>query len=304
MNESAGEQLSELLNDVLQLPTTDALDAADEPDGDTPARPAREGLPRSFRMRHDAHYVDELLSAAPPATMNPSTRTSATSALALIAGRLESLVAHAAIIDAHQDSGTLVARSVQSEFARVARVARAAVIASDGETLYRRSVSIGEIADDVSRAIAAIVRFGGVECEITADDRAFTVMADPTLVVHAIVSTIDALAELLAHPRRRQTAGRGLVVRISLTAQAAKVRPALIVDVACPSISVSDRQAERLFENQEEDYRESAGAGVLLAAASRVARAHGGRSDVKRHAVAGITITFVYPQAPADSRVA
>jgi K+-sensing histidine kinase KdpD len=304
VNESAGEQLSELINDVLQLPTTDTLDGADESDEPAQGRTTREGLPRSFRMRHDAHYVDELLSAPTAASVTP-TRVSATAALALIAGRLESLVAHAAVIDAHQDGATLVARTVQAEFARVARLSRAAVIANDGETLYRGTVSVGEIADDVTRAIAPIARSGCMDCEISVDDRTFTLTADPALVVHAIVATIDALSELMrSHPRRRAVETRQLPARISFTVQSAKVRPALIVDLTCPSVSIAERQAERLFENHEEDYRESAGAGVLLAAAARVARAHGGRADVKRHAVAGVTITFVYPQAPPDPRLA
>ena len=65
MNESAGEQITELLNDDLLLTDTDHLDATDDADEEPPVRTSREGLPRSFRMRHDAHYVDELMSRAP-----------------------------------------------------------------------------------------------------------------------------------------------------------------------------------------------------------------------------------------------
>lgn len=36
---------------------------------ETPARPAREGLPKRFRMRHGGHYVDELLGDAPLRTV-------------------------------------------------------------------------------------------------------------------------------------------------------------------------------------------------------------------------------------------
>lgn len=303
MNESAGEQATELLNDVLRVPTKDNLDAADESDGPTHVRPDREGLPRSFRMRHDSHYVDELL-AARPATMTPPTPASAAPALALIARRLESLVAHAALIDAHHDAATLVARSVQSEFARVARVARAAVIANEGETLYRRSVPIGQIADEVSQAVAPISRLGGIECEVAVDDSTFQIMADSTLVVHAVVSTLDGLAELLlSHPRRNPVEPRQLAARVSMTVHSAKVRPAVMIDVTCPSMSITERQAERLFDNHEDDYRECAGAGILLAAAARVARAHGGRADVRRQNGGGVTVTFVYPQASGDPRL-
>ena len=36
---------------------------------DSPSRPAREGLPKRFRMRHGRHYVDELLGDAPLRTV-------------------------------------------------------------------------------------------------------------------------------------------------------------------------------------------------------------------------------------------
>lgn len=42
-------------------PDADAVDA-DEPDEDDEPAPQREGLPPGFRMRHDAHYVEELVS--------------------------------------------------------------------------------------------------------------------------------------------------------------------------------------------------------------------------------------------------
>ena len=41
----------------------------DTSDDGEPARPAREGLPKRFRMRHGRHYVDELLGDAPLRTV-------------------------------------------------------------------------------------------------------------------------------------------------------------------------------------------------------------------------------------------
>jgi len=46
--------------------------AADEfigREGERPAPPAKEGLPKRYRMRHGRHYVDELLGDAPPRTI-------------------------------------------------------------------------------------------------------------------------------------------------------------------------------------------------------------------------------------------
>jgi signal transduction histidine kinase len=49
-----------------------------------------------------------------------------------------------------------------------------------------------------------------------------------------------------------------------------------------------------------DDYRAAPAAGILLAAAAHVVRAHGGRADVKRHNGIGATIAYVFPQAVAE----
>src|SRR6476646_4513048 len=59
VNESAGDQIAEILGTHLDL-TEESLESPDDIVDDAPVARAREGLPRSFRMRHDAHYVDEL----------------------------------------------------------------------------------------------------------------------------------------------------------------------------------------------------------------------------------------------------
>lgn len=49
-------------------PLSQRLEPASEQDP-APESAAREGLPRGFRMRHDAHYVDQLDALAPPAVL-------------------------------------------------------------------------------------------------------------------------------------------------------------------------------------------------------------------------------------------
>jgi hypothetical protein len=333
VNESAGEQITELLNDDLLLTDTDHLDATDDADEEPPVRTSREGLPRSFRMRHDAHYVDELMSRAPdgpsavehdpparpaldaapppdrrdrPASVPPHAAPSALSApaaaIALIAGRLESVVAHAGTIRAHQATPAFIAQSVQAEFARVARLARAAAILQDRETPRRRNLTAGAIAERVMTAGAPVARMAGLECEVTVDDPAFTILAEPSLVLQSIAGTVDAVVDLLlADPRWTSFAeGGDPVPRISISLQSVRVRPALILDVICPALFIDGRHAERFFDNVGDDYRAAPSAGILLAAAAHVVRAHGGRADVKRHSGIGATIAYVFPRSVAD----
>jgi hypothetical protein len=138
VNESLGADPTGVLNPGLQLPVPDALDDIDEgSDGEPTFKPPREGLPPSFRMRHDKHYVEKLMSgptiaqgAAQAASPRPSVpaavkplvddrrraadepqRPSA-AAVELIASRLESIVAHGAIPRGHAASTDLVSRVV------------------------------------------------------------------------------------------------------------------------------------------------------------------------------------------------
>jgi hypothetical protein len=332
VNESAGDQITELLNDLL-LTDTDNLDATDDADEEPPVRTSREGLPRSFRMRHDAHYVDELMSRTPdgsstverdqpsrqtleaapppdrrdqpvsvPAHAAASAQSAPAAAVSLIAGRLESVVAHAGAIRQHQATSSLIAQSVQAEFARVARLARAAAILQDRETPRRRSLSAREIADMVLTASAPVARMAGVECDVTVDDPAFAILAEAPLVLQSIAGTVDAVVDLLlADPRRPSFVdGRDPAPRISISLQSVRVRPALILDVICPALVIGGRHAERFFDNVVDDYRAAPAAGILLAAAAHVVRVHGGRADVKRHSGIGATIAYVFPQSVAD----
>jgi len=280
VNESASEQVTDFLNDDLQLPKTDD----DDIDEEDPARTVREGLPRSFRMRHDAHYVDELMSrtAATPAavavTVAPPAQPLAAPvpALPLIAHRLESLVAHAGVIRS-QHAAALMAQSVHTEFARVARLARAAAILQDDEPLARRTVAARDIADAALLAGGPVARLGGLECDVVVEDPSFTILADSALMVQSIAGTIKL--------------------------QSVRVRPAIIVEVICPALCVGSRQAERFFDNDHDDFPIAPAASILLAAAARVVRTHGGRADVQRHGRRGVTVSLVFPQAVGEIRL-
>jgi hypothetical protein len=305
VNETAGEQITEVLNDD-HLHLTDA-------DEETPGRPTREGLPQTFRMRHDAHYVDELMSRpahdspspasdrrdtrgapepAPPAPIGP--------ALGVIADRLESLVSHAGAAGPQLTGPSLVAQSVQVEFVRVTRLARAAATLQHSEPPMRVELSGREIAEAANRAAAPVARLAGLEFDVSADDPAFEILAEPAMVALGIAGTVDAIVDLLLSDPRRQPAmsGRQPAARVCVTLQSVRVRPAIIIDVFCPTLFVSGTHAARFFDNAADDYRAAPAAGVLLAAAAHIVRAHGGRADVKRHNTSGATITYVFPQTP------
>ena len=316
MNESPGADPTEVLNARPQLPVPDTLDDIDDPENETEpvVQPRREGLPSSFRMRHDKHYVEELMStptitpgahAASPRPSAPAAggahvddrrlaadapRRSA-AAVELIAGRLESIVAHGAISRGHASPTDLVARTVQAELQRVSRFARAvAIIARQGEPI-RRSTTAGEIAAAIRSACVRAAAFAGMELQITVDDAGFAVTVERPLVVQAIAGTIDAMLDLTHATDDGLEGGR-----IGVSLQAAKARPALIVDVECPSVAWRAAAADRFFDNDDQDFAVAPAAGILLASAAHVVRLHGGRFEVRIQG--GAAVRYVFPAEP------
>lgn len=316
MKESVGADPAEVLNARPQLPVPDRFDDIDYSDSDSAIKPRREGLPPDFRMRHDKHYVEELMStptigqgaasyaptprpniptvtpaivderrAAPDAAARPSA-----AAVDLIAGRLESIVAHGAI--ARAVSTDLVNRTVQAELQRVSRFARAVAVSARQTEPVRRSVTAGEIAAAIRSACSRVARLMGLSCVVTADDAEFAVAVERSLVVQGVAGTVDALLDLMQTSDTDD--GLDEVGRITVSLKAVKVRPALIIDVDCPTLTWRGTAADRFFENGERDFAVAPAAGILLASAAHMVRLHGGRVEAQLQG--GVSVRYVLPQ--------
>jgi hypothetical protein len=318
VNESLGADSTEVLSARPQLAVPDTLDELDYPsESETQVQSRREGLPPDFRMRHDKHYVEELMSTptitqgavhpANPRSSAPAAgvafvddrrtvpdappRPSAV-AVDLIASRLESIVAHSAISRGSATPADLVGRTVQAELQRVSRFARAVAISSRQTEPMRRSVTAGEIAAAVRSACARVARLNGVDCLVTTDDAGFTIAAERALVVQGIAGTVDALLDLSQTHATDDSVDEG--GRITVSLQSAKVRPALIVDVECPTLAWRSASADRFFDSSDPDFAAAPAAGILLASAAHMVRLHGGRVDVQLQG--GVRIRYVLPQ--------
>jgi len=317
VNEFLGAEPTEVLNVRPQLPVPDEIDdlGPEDSDGDPSLKPRREGIPPGFRMRHDKHYVEELMAtptmgqgAARAANPRPSmaggadvtddrrtpseTPQPSAAALELMASRLESVVAHGAI--ARVPPSDLVARTVQAELQRVSRFARAlAVIARQDEPI-RRSLTAGELAAAVRSACARVTRLHGLQVAVTADEPAFAAAVERPLVVQAIAGTVDALVDLAQGQGIDDNGEDG--GRITVWLQTAKVRPALIVAVECATAAWRGAPAARFFDTDEQDFTSAPAAGVLLAAAAHAVRLHGGRVEAQLHG--GVRVRYVLPQEP------
>jgi hypothetical protein len=317
VKESLGAESTDVLNAQPQLSVPDALDDIYESESETePVNPRREGLPPSFRMRHDKHYVEELMStpsitqgAAPAAAPRPSGTAGApgvddrraapdaqprasAGAVELIASRLESLVAHGAVSGGSAASTDPVGRTVQAELLRVTRFARAVAIIARRSEPVRRPVTAGEIAAAVRSGCTRVARLNGLDCLVSADDAGFAVSVERALIVQAIAGTVDALLDLTYVHGGDDSMEEG--GRVSVSLQAARVRPALIVDVECTALAWRPASADRLFDNNVQDFAAAPAAGILLASAAHVVRLHGGRVEMQPQS--GVTLRYVFPQ--------
>jgi len=323
VKESVGADPTEVLNAGPQLPVPDRFDDIDYADTDAPIKPRREGLPPDFRMRHDKHYVEELMSTPTigqggpyAATARPSIPTTtptivderrtppdaapgpSAAAVELIAGRLESIVAHGAIARAVPTD--LVNRTVQAELQRVSRFARAVAVGARRTEPVRRSVTAGEIAAAIRSACSRVARLTGLSCVVTADDADFAVAVERSLVVHGIDGTVDALLDLTQTGDTEE--GPDEPGRITVSLKAVKIRPALIIDVDCPMLMWRGATADRFFENGERDFATAPAAGILLASAAHMVRLHGGRVEAQLQG--GVSVRYVLPQEPPRATAA
>jgi hypothetical protein len=224
-------------------------------------------------------------------------RSQQTVALELIAGRLESVVAHAAIARRRQGTPDFFEHSIHAELSRIARLSRAATLTDKNHVPLRRSVTAGEIAAAARAACLTVARVNGLECTVTLDDAAFMVSGERSLIALCIVGTVDALSDLLlANPQFQDTSDTGVPLQLTIALRSVRPRPALFVEIGCSVLPLGTGLAVHFFENSDEDYGRTPAAGILLAAAAQVARLHGGWADLKRHNGAGVTVTYVFPQ--------
>jgi hypothetical protein len=300
-----------------QDPATDELLLADSPEDDDSIledEPAagRQGLPPGFRMRHDRHYVDELMgvrvasaSRAMPLVAEPAQAPAAPvskdhsggtdrhlrSALATVAERLDAIRAHAHAV--RRSNASTFDRAMQLELDRAARLAHAAVVLSGEITLSRRESGAGEIAERAMRAIAPLRRFGGVRFESSVEDDRYRIAIDPAKSAFAIAGALEALASVAdgAHEAEDD------VPVVHLRVNGVQPRPALMVEIAVPGIALEGDALASFFEPSSAGHPAGSDGSLLLSAAARIARAHGGRADVKHGPDGELVALFVFPKA-------
>ena len=268
----------------------DLLAGDQEPEAATP--PVREGLPRSFRMRADRHYV-EMLDTPPPrpqvsdsssdapkaaakSAKNTETGDPTAAAAGIRAGSelAQSMSALRAITPLLSDRGAALASSVAVNLIR-AEVWRATYLLNASRFLRgeiapsAKAVHAQAIVDQVLKSIDAERRLRGVTIEERLNLGGSRLSVDEELTVYALsgllMATI-ALTEGQPEPR----------MKLSAELQASEVVVAVVQEHAAAPAEWASRE-------------------VALVAAARIAAACGGKLAVNA-STAGTDVRFVLPK--------
>ena len=297
-----------------QETATDDLLLADSPEDDDPLleepAPARQGLPAGFRMRHDRHYVDELMGmraastsrtvkrvAEPPApAAAPSRETSddvpraLRAAMAAVAERLDVVREHAAA-GRRSSAPSAFDRALQVEIDRASRLAHAGVALGGDLQIARRAITAGELAERTKTVVATLRRLSGVRFDVSVEDPSFRVAVDSAAVSHAIAGALHAFSSLLADATDSDELP---IVHVRL--HSSQSRPALMVEISAAGVTISEDALAGLFDATAGCHAAGSEGAVLLSGAATVARAHGGRADAHRGPDGELVALFVFPK--------
>jgi signal transduction histidine kinase len=271
--------------------------------------PVREGLPPTYRMRHEPHYVEALVAppvAAPaasppplpadvPAAPEPDVATAPVDSLPDV------IAALAASIDAIQASlrdvplrGRPLRERVAIDLAR-AEAARARWIA-DAVAVLRvdplpslDEVDLVAVCGAVAAAFAPEYRLAGGAPETTLPATPAQVFGDERLLTSAVGSVLAAVRALVED---RGDAGRvsiGLAPRVDTATRT--------LEIAQTAVRVPVSAHARFFDPAWSAHPAGATGAVLLAAARRIAEAHGGALELSALDGGGCRFSLSVPAA-------
>jgi nitrogen-specific signal transduction histidine kinase len=197
-----------------QAARTDADEGADDTDadesGEQPSR--REGLPPGFRMRHDSHYVDELMSGGRSArtttvpageSAEPRPEDSADAATAAPAARAyaeigESLEAIGTCLRLFRETARPPAERValeliETEAARAAWLVQALTVLDEESPVANGSVDLEALARRVVRLLAPGRSGSGATFTIESSAPGLKARGDESLLAMAVAAIATAL---------------------------------------------------------------------------------------------------------------
>lgn len=256
--------------------------------------PRREGLPPSFSMRHEPHYVDALFEPRPAVRQAVSPAAAEPAWLAAAAGAIvESLGSMTRVLESVPRRGRSLHDRVALELLR-AETARARCVADAVAVLYADLLpALDEV--DLVATVASVLDGFAFEDRLSGltpaarPEGACRVFGDPDLLRTAIAALVTAARTLAA--------GRGDAQRIGVSLGPAAEDGLRTIRIEQWAVRVPAASLARVFEPGWTGHPAGPTGGVLLAAARRIAVAQGG--DVAAEGLDGGGSAFVLRLPPA-----
>ena len=294
--------------------TTDDLDddVADDADGDANAdgdefgdppsarATVREGLPPSYRMRHEPHYVEALVGRSAPApapasaaaveapavTAEPAMAalppdgTAALAPLSLVAAAVSMAEAFDAIQAALRDvplRGRPLRDRVAIELARAEAtrgrwLADAAVVMQTDPMPALDEVDLVGVLRSVVEALAPESRLSGGAAAIPVPEGVCPVFGDERLLTTAVGASLAAMRDVIE--------GRGDARKVAVTLTPRHDTATRTLEIAQAAVRLPASAYARFFDADWREHPAGASGALLLAAARRIAIAHGGALDI------------------------
>lgn len=292
--------------------TTDDLDddVADDADGDANAdgdefgdppsarATVREGLPPSYRMRHEPHYVEALVGRSAPAPASaaaveapavtaepaiaalPSDGTAPLAPLSLVAAAVSMADAFDAIQAALRDvplRGRPLRDRVAIELARAEAtrgrwLADAAVVMQTDPMPALDEVDLVGVLRSVVEALAPESRLSGGAAAIPVPEGVCPVFGDERLLTTAVGASLAAMRDVIE--------GRGDARKVVVTLTPRHDTAARTLEIAQSAVRLPASSHARFFDADWREHPAGASGALLLAAARRIAIAHGGALDI------------------------
>jgi signal transduction histidine kinase len=298
-----------LLIRFLNMPHTyrgdngDPSEPVDLPDDDyEPARPAREGLPATYRMRADAHYVEAL--DAPAAAVRDAAISTPRSSAAAGAAPTAVPDIHETQLRAWRDvdacvrllspsastmSLTVGANMIRAQVWRASCLLQASRVVERGVPPGQVLCSARQLVRSVAERAEPDARLCGYALDVEPDIHDKLIVAGDPQVLHTALSGV-LLATCAVFEHRA-------AARVTLTASFDETRQ---VEFAVSEVGagVSADWVSRAFDASWAERPGGAAAAVWMLAARTVAEAYGGQLRVSANA-RGTTVHMIMPVAAA-----
>jgi hypothetical protein len=302
-------QFDDSIFENLVMPRSEPrADSDEDPDCDYEEEPPsqREGLPPGFRMRHDAHYVEELVSrnrasrldeiedvegdAPPNGDRAPATPSlmSMPAACAEIGRSLDAIGACLRLFpDVPRSAVERVALDlIEGEVARATWLAQGLSLLDEEPPVANVPVDLPRLVGVVARRLAPGWERRGSKLVVESDEDALPARGDATLLGVAIagmVMTLQAQTERVD----------GAAVRAHVRSESDRV----LVEVAQDAVHIPVSWRARLLDVEWTDRPGGRRVALALAAARRVAELHLGTLSVADDEQRGCRLVLSLPRA-------